>query len=175
VLLRRGALPAPLHLAGALARYPHLTLASAGGAARGARARAAGPARSRRSTELTFGEWLARTTARVRDAVAALWDLIALPTLNLPAAQASLALGAFVFRTGLLSGADAGDIGFPRGDARGDDRRARRAGAAAAGVEVRLGWRAERLEQTATGVEVHGRTGAEGEALEDRRAETGKV
>ncbi len=44
--------------------------------------------------------------------MAALWDLIALPTLNLPAAQASLALGAFVFKTGLLERDDAGDIGF---------------------------------------------------------------
>ena len=40
-----------------------------------------------------------RVTARDHAAVAALWDLIALPTLNLPAADASLALGAFVFRT----------------------------------------------------------------------------
>ena len=37
----------------------------------------------------------------------ALWDLIALPTLNLPAADASLALAAMVFRTGLLDAADA--------------------------------------------------------------------
>ena len=60
-----------------------------------------------------LGEWLA---ARGQDAeaVAALWDLVALPTLNLPAAQASLALGAFVFRKGLLERSDAGDIGFHR-------------------------------------------------------------
>ena len=44
--------------------------------------------------------------------MSALWDLIALPALNLPASEASLALGAFVFKNGLLSGADAGDIGF---------------------------------------------------------------
>ena len=35
-LLRRGSLPAPLHLAGALARYPHLTLGERAGAARAA-------------------------------------------------------------------------------------------------------------------------------------------
>ena len=56
----------------------------------------------------------------------ALWDLIALPTLNLPAAQASLALGAFVFRSGLLSDADAGDIGFHAATLERDHRPAAR-------------------------------------------------
>ena len=37
-----------------------------------------------------------------------------LPTLNLRAAEASLAPAAFVFRTGLLGSADAGDIGYAR-------------------------------------------------------------
>jgi len=90
--------------------------------------------------------------------VAALWDLIALPTLNLPAAEASLALSAFVFRTGLLSSTDAGDIGFhhaPLGDTLGEP--AARA-LADAGVEVRLGWRAEGLERgEGSSLAVHGR------------------
>jgi uncharacterized protein with NAD-binding domain and iron-sulfur cluster len=109
--LRRGSLPAPLHLAGALARYPYLSLRGRLGAARAAlglmRIDAADPGLD----EVTFGAWLARH-GQDREAVEALWDLIALPTLNLRAAEASLALAAFVFRTGLLSGADAGDIGF---------------------------------------------------------------
>jgi squalene-associated FAD-dependent desaturase len=154
--LRRGGLPAPLHLAGALARYPHLTLAQRLGAARAAlaltRLRPGDPALER----MTFGDWLA-AHGQGPEAVAALWDLVALPTLNLPAAQASLELGAFVFRTGLLSGADAGDIGFhtaPLGATIGEP--AERA-LARAGVEVRLGWRAEDLLQTAGGFEVHGR------------------
>ncbi len=160
--LRRGSLPAPLHMAGALARYPYLTLAERLGAARAA----FGLMRLRADDEsleaLTFGEWLARHGQGPR-AVAALWDLIALPTLNLPAAQASLALAAFVFRTGLLSGANAGDIGFHQAtlaEAIGEPaERALRE----AGVEVRLGWRAERLAKTAGGLEVHGR-GARGES-----------
>jgi phosphohistidine phosphatase len=41
--------------------------------------------------------------------VSALWDLIALPTLNLRAREASAALAAFVFQEGLLRHADAGD------------------------------------------------------------------
>jgi squalene-associated FAD-dependent desaturase len=154
--LRRGGLPAPLHLAGALARYPHLTLAQRLGAARAAlaltRLRANDPALEK----MTFGDWLAEH-GQGPEAVVALWDLVALPTLNLPAAQASLELGAFVFRTGLLSGADAGDIGFhaaPLGATIGEP--AERA-LAQADVEVRLGWRAETLLQTAGGFEVHGR------------------
>jgi hydroxysqualene dehydroxylase len=154
--LRRGGLPAPLHLAGALARYPHLTLAQRLGAARAAlaltRLSPGDPALER----MTFGDWLA-AHGQGPEAVVALWDLVALPTLNLPAAQASLELGAFVFRTGLLSGADAGDIGFhtaPLGATIGEP--AERA-LARAGVEVRLGWRAENLLQTAGGFEVHGR------------------
>jgi hydroxysqualene dehydroxylase len=159
--LRRGSLPAPLHLAGALARYRYLTPSQRLGAARAAFAlmrlgRSANSGREDGVEEPTFGAWLARH-GQGPEAVAALWDLIALPTLNLPAAQASLALGAFVFRTGLLSGADAGDIGFHAatlsetigGPAEGALRRA--------GVEVRLGWRAERLKRTPTGFEVVGR------------------
>jgi protoporphyrinogen oxidase len=88
--------------------------------------------------------------------VAALWDLIALPALNLPAAQASLALGAFVFQKGLLERADAGDIGFhrrPLSEIVGDPaERALRA----AGVDLRLGWRAERVQAAGRGFEVLG-------------------
>ena len=80
-----------------------------------------------------------------------------MPTLNLPAAEASLALAAFVFRTGLLSGADAGDIGFHRGTLGETIGEPAERALRDAGVEVRLGWRAERLERSAGGVEVHGR------------------
>ena len=164
-VLRRGALPAPLHLAGSLARYPHLTIAQRLGAARTALALARLDPSDQALDRLTFGDWLAQHGQGL-DAVGALWDLIALPTLNLPAAQASLALGAFVFRNGLLSSADAADIGFHSrtlSETIGDPAaRALRE----AGVEVRLGWRAERLKRTASGFEVHGRGGrsAGGEA-----------
>jgi squalene-associated FAD-dependent desaturase len=167
VRLRRGRLPAPLHLAGSLLRYRHLSLSERLSAARAALAlMRLSPERARHEEE-TFGAWLARH-GQGPDAVSALWDLIALPTLNLPAAQASLELGAFVFRTGLLSGADAGDIGFHVATlGQTIDEPAQRA-LGNAGVEVRLGWRAERLERTATGFEVLGRGGgtvsdAEGE------------
>jgi squalene-associated FAD-dependent desaturase len=155
VRLRRGRLPAPLHLAGALLRYPHLSLPERLGAARAALALMRLDPGQGPLEQQTFGEWLA-SHGQGPHAVEALWDLIALPTLNLPAAQASLELGAFVFRTGLLSGADAGDIGFHA------DTLDATIGAPAAraleqaGVEVKLGWRAERLLRSAAALEVHG-------------------
>jgi hydroxysqualene dehydroxylase len=158
VRLRRGRLPAPLHLAGALMRYRHLGLGERLSAARAAlalsRLRPGEPGLDGQ----TFGDWLARH-GQGPEAVSALWDLIALPTLNLPAAQASLELGAFVFRTGLLSGADAGDIGFhvaTLGQTIGEPAAL---ALRQAGVEVRLGWRAERLVRSRTGFEVQGGPG----------------
>src|SRR5207249_1972565 len=62
--------------------------------------------------EQNFGDWL-RARGQTPNAIAALWNLIALPTLNLPADDASLAAAAKVFRTGLLDSADAADIGLP--------------------------------------------------------------
>ncbi len=111
--LGRSPLPAPLHLAGSLARYPFL---SVGERIRLVRAAAAmmrlDPVRDRASLDrLTFGAWLERH-GQSPNAVDALWDLIALPTLNLHARDASLALAAKVFRTGLLDSASAGDVGY---------------------------------------------------------------
>jgi squalene-associated FAD-dependent desaturase len=161
-VLRRGSLPAPLQLAGALARYPHLSRRQRLGAARAALALmrlgsspAGGPVEEER---LTFGQWLA-LHGQGPQAVSALWDLIALPTLNLPAAEASLALSAFVFRTGLLSAADAGDIGFHAATLSETIGTPALAALRRAGVEVRLGWRAERLQRVAGGLDVLGRGG----------------
>lgn len=158
-VLRRGSLAAPLHLAGALARYPHLSRLERAGAARAALGLMRIDPDDGALDETSFGDWLARH-GQSRRAIAALWDLIALPTLNVPAAQASLGLAAFVFRTGLLAGADAGDIGFHEstlGETIGVPAERALAGA---GVETRLGWRAERVQRTGDGLEVHG--GADG-------------
>jgi squalene-associated FAD-dependent desaturase len=166
--LARGPLPAPLHLAGALARYPFLSARGRLGAARAALALMRLDVTDPALDEVTFGDWLARHGQDAR-AVDALWDLIALPTLNLPAAEASLALAAFVFRTGLLAGADAGDIGFHLGTLQqiiGDP--AQRA-LERAGVEVRLGWRAEHLGPSTAGFELEGRTGEGGQTLSGAR------
>jgi hydroxysqualene dehydroxylase len=160
-LLRRGPLPAPLHLAGSLLRYPHLTPVQRLRAALAALALARLDPEDQRLDLITFGEWLARH-GQSPAAISALWDLIALPTLNIPAEEASLALAAFVFRTGLLSGADAGDIGFHVGTLSETIGAPAERALAQAGVEVTLGWGAERLESRGSGVDVHGR---DGEAL----------
>ena len=66
-----------------------------------------------RLDERSLGSWLAERG--VRDAASlAFWDLLIRPTLNVPAADASLALAARVLRTGFLDRADAADIGSPR-------------------------------------------------------------
>jgi len=111
--LRRRNLPVPLHLAGSLLRYPGLTLAERArlGAAAAALARLelADPALDRQS----FGQWLA-AHGQTPNAIARLWDLIVVPTVNLPSAEASAAMGAKVFKTGLLSSPGAGDVGWSR-------------------------------------------------------------
>jgi len=59
----------------------------------------------------TFGSWLTRH-GQSAAAIDRLWNLIALPTLNLPASEASLLLATKVFREGLLDATDAGDVGW---------------------------------------------------------------
>ncbi len=148
-VLRRNDLPAPLHLAGALMRYSRLSLAQRLRAARAAlmlgRLDVDEALERERLHDTTLGEWLAEH-GQAPASVAALWDLIALPTLNLPASQGSLALGAFVLQTGLLAHNNAGDIGFhmrPLSETIGEP--AERV-LGEAGVDVRLGVRAEGVE-----------------------------
>ena len=93
---------------------------------------------------VTFGSWLSRH-GQSDVAIDRLWDLIALPTLNVHAAEASLALAVKVFRTGLLDQADAGDVGWstvPLTELHGDY--AARA-LDAAGVETVLGARVQHV------------------------------
>jgi squalene-associated FAD-dependent desaturase len=140
--IARGSLRAPFHLAPALARYKHLGI--------GDRVRLAWPALalSRLNPEdpsldsVTFGSWLSRH-GQSDGAIERLWNLIALPTINVPAAEASLALAVKVFRTGLLDRADAGDVGWstvPLSELHGD-RSARALDKA--GIDVVLGARVQ--------------------------------
>ena len=110
--LSRAPLPAPLHLVPTLLRYSTLRTRDRLNALRAAAAlRKLDPADERLDAQ-TFGEWL-HAQKQSDDAVAELWNLITLPTLNLPASEGSLALATMVFRTGLLDAADACDIGIP--------------------------------------------------------------
>jgi squalene-associated FAD-dependent desaturase len=154
--LRRGPLPAPLHLAGSLARYGHLSLRERAAVARAARKLSRLDLSDPGLDERTFGAWLAEH-GQSPAANESLWNLIALPTLNLDATEASLAMAAFVFQTGLLRDSAAGDVGYaqrPLSEIHGEpSARALRA----AGVDVRTGWRAERVEAGASGeFTVHG-------------------
>lgn len=109
--LRRKNLPAPLQLGGSIARYAPLRPAD--------RARLLPAIVALRRLSLadphlddqTFGDWLVRHGQR-RSSFQALWDLIALPTLNLDSERASLALAAMVFKVGLLEDAGASDVGY---------------------------------------------------------------
>jgi squalene-associated FAD-dependent desaturase len=142
--LRRTDLHAPLHLAASLAGYRHLPQLDRAKAAMTALALARLDVDDPTNDVRTFGEWL-RAHGASPAAIEALWDLIALPTLNVRASEASLAQAAFVFQTGLLRSAAAADIGWalvPLSELH--DAPARRA-LERAGVDVRLRWRAERV------------------------------
>jgi squalene-associated FAD-dependent desaturase len=148
--IRRSGLPVPLHLAGAIARYRHLSVVDRGRLVKAVLAlRRLDPDDPELDTT-TFGDWLAAHGQSPR-AVASLWNLIVLPTLNVPAERASLALAVKVFRTGLLDRADGGDMGWsrvPLGQLHGE------AGARAleaAGIEVVLGATVDRISPEGDG------------------------
>ncbi|GAC1317928.1 MAG: hydroxysqualene dehydroxylase HpnE [Thermoleophilaceae bacterium] len=148
--LHRGRLPWPLGLVPSLLRYPFLTrlerLRLGPAALALARLDRDDPALDSER----FGDWLRRHGQSERS-IDSLWNLIALPTLNLPADEASLSLAAMVFQTGLLSRGDAGDVGYARVPlSRLHDTPAREA-LRRAGVDVRLRSRVERITQPPEG------------------------
>lgn len=148
--LRRTALPVPLHLAGSLAGYPHLSFAE--------RARAAGAALALRTLDpadpaldaTDFGTWL-RANGQSPRAVEALWDLVGRATLNATADHVSLGLAAMVFRTGLLSEPGAADIGWSRTPLGDLHDALTRAALDRAGVRTRLRTRVTEIKRTGDG------------------------
>jgi squalene-associated FAD-dependent desaturase len=135
--LARTGLPAPLHLAASLVRYPFLSPRERASAALAMSALGRVDPDDPAADLQSFGGWL-RARRQGPAAIEALWRLVALPTINLEPADASLAQAAYVFRTGLLSDAAAGDIGWARAPlSELHDVAARRA-LAAAGVDVHL-------------------------------------
>ena len=154
--LRRDALPAPLHLARSLAGYPPLSLAE--------RLRFGAAALALRRVDLdapatdaqSFGAWLT-AHGQSRRAIETMWDLVGVATLNATADQASLALAAKVFQTGLLTEASAADIGWavvPLGELHGT---AGRRALSEAGVEVLTSVKVASVRPAAAGWEVDGR------------------
>jgi squalene-associated FAD-dependent desaturase len=152
-VLSRTSLPAPLHLAGTLLRYRHLTLAERLAAIRGAAAMRSLDPEDAGLDSQTFGEWL-RARGQSDRTIAALWNLIALPTLNLDADDASLLGAAKVFRTGLLDESDACDIAVPRVPLQQLHGDPGEAALREAGARVELGAVVDRIVVAETGFEI---------------------
>ncbi len=154
--LRRTALPGPLHMLPALARYPFLSLAERAVVSRPALAmRGLDPADPALDTQ-RFGDWLA-ARGQSSHARRALWDLFSVSALNIAGDDANLALAATVVKTGLLGRNNAADIGVPAlplGELHGD--------AAATllsklGAQVHLGAKAGAIEVNDPGDTAHAR------------------
>jgi squalene-associated FAD-dependent desaturase len=110
--LGRVNLPPPLHLAPSLAGYRHLTAREKASAVKAALRLGRVDPEAATTDTISFGDWLAAHGQRDH-AIAGLWDLIGRPTMNVAATDASLALAAKVFRTGLLDSASGADLGWP--------------------------------------------------------------
>nr|WP_296073412.1 hydroxysqualene dehydroxylase HpnE [uncultured Actinoplanes sp.] len=156
VWLRRDRLPAPVHLARSLFGYTPLSVAE--------RLRFVTAALALRRVDLdapatdaqSFGAWLT-AHGQSRRAIATMWDLVGVATLNATAGDASLALAAKVFQTGLLTRASASDIGWslvPLGELHGT---ASARALAFAGADVRTATRVSAVRPVDGGWDVDGR------------------
>ncbi len=113
VWLRRDGMPAPLHLSRSLMKYRPLSVLERVRFALAAVAlRRVDPA-SPATDEQNFGTWL-RRHGQSPNAIADLWELVGVATLNSRADGASLSLAATVFQEGLLTDATAADIGWSK-------------------------------------------------------------
>ena len=160
--IRRTPGPAPLHLAPSLLTYPHLNLRRRLKVLRAAQALRRLDPNDPSLDEVAFGDWLS-DHAQDALAVETFWNLVVLPTVNVPAAQASLKLAAKVFVDGLLTEPSASDLGWatvPLSALHGDAaRRALEGG----GADVRTGTRVTGVRTGPTGRPV---VHADGHAIE---------
>ena len=153
-VLDRDALPAPLHLARTLLRYGHLSFGERLAAIRAARALQALDPEDVHLDGQTFASWL-RAHGQSERAITALWNLIALPTLNLDAGEASLLPAVKVFRTGLLDESDACDVAVPRIPLQQLHGDAAAAALHALGARIELGAEVERVAPDEEGLRLH--------------------
>ena len=109
--IRRAPLPAPAHLAPSLLRFAPLRMAERLRAARSVRRLGALDLEDRALDGISLGEWL-RANGESEHAIDGFWELLIRPILNLSARDASLALAAMFFQTGLLREADGADLGY---------------------------------------------------------------
>ncbi len=143
-LMRVPGVPAPAHLGAALAMYRLLVPSDRVRAVRGALALRQLDPSDRSLDARTLGEFL-RAHGQNDATIGALWGVVATATLNLAPDEASLALAAKVFRTGLLDHARAADLGYSRVPLGELHSIAALRALQAAGVEVLLGQRVEAL------------------------------
>ena len=135
--LRRSNLPAPLHLAGTLTRYHVLGVRDRVGVALAMQALRRVDPDDPAADHRSFGDWLAEH-GQSSEAIDAVWELIARPTLNLIPSEASLAQAAQVFRVGLLEDRTAPDVGYARVPLSEIHDRAASRALGSAGVDVHL-------------------------------------
>ncbi|HVD87847.1 MAG TPA: FAD-dependent oxidoreductase, partial [Jatrophihabitantaceae bacterium] len=155
-LSRLPGVPAPLHLSAALAGYRLLSVTERARAVAGALAlRRLDPANAALDAQ-TLGAFL-RDHGQTDAIIAALWGVVGTATLNLHPDEASLALAAKVFRTGLLDHAPASDVGYAATPLGALHSEAAARALDAAGVEVLLAHRAERVEPVDAGMSVAAR------------------
>jgi squalene-associated FAD-dependent desaturase len=146
-LQRTPGVPAPGHLAASLARYRLLSRADRVRAVRGALAlRLLDPADPALDAQ-SLGGFL-RRHGQSPAIVDALWGVVATATLNIAPDEASLALAAKVFRTGMLDHAPAADVGYADAPLGELHFTAARRALRAHGVEVLLGHRVEAVGTT---------------------------
>jgi squalene-associated FAD-dependent desaturase len=137
-LSRVRGVPAPLHLGAALSRYGLLSSADRARVIRGAVALRLLDPSDRSLDAQTFGAFL-RAHGQNDETIEGLWSIVATATLNLAPDDASLALAAKVFRTGLLDRASSSDVGYAAAPLADLHSAAPAAALAAAGVEVLTG------------------------------------
>jgi squalene-associated FAD-dependent desaturase len=142
--LSRNGLPAPLHLAGSLLRYPFIGNGERLGLAVAMQRLRAVDVDDPANDVRAFGDWL-RAQHQSPRAIEVIWELIAKPTLNLTVDEASLAQAAQVFQLGLLQDAAAGDIGWAAAPLSEIHDGAAGRALAGAGVNVRLGTTAKEI------------------------------
>jgi squalene-associated FAD-dependent desaturase len=143
----------PLHLGRSLAGYSLLSPAD--------RVRAVAAALALRRLDRSdpavdaqsFGDWL-QAHRQSRAAVAALWDLVGVATLNAVAADASLALAATVFQIGLLTEPGNADLGWSTVPLHQLHAEAAERAFAQAGVEARTSVKARAVEAGPAGLHV---------------------
>jgi squalene-associated FAD-dependent desaturase len=151
--LGRSGLPAPLHMAGTLARFPFISPAERAGLALAMLALRGVDYDDRAADEVSFGDWL-REHRQGDAAVESLWNLIVRPTVNLDPREASLAQVAQVFQVGLLREAAAGDLGYAQAPLSEIHDVAARRALQGRGVDVRLRHGATAIERTREGFQI---------------------